>query len=211
MSSTNVLPSAPPETSPLYLQLQPNFRMQKIHEISVALNKEVGHYWAVAKKYKCAKKFVSWSAAGSSVLSAAFSSVSLGSALSVVGLLATIPLGSVGRSFTFTSSGLMIASKKLDSKVKKHHKIDTLAITKCDLVDQLLSKVLGNNQISDREFQLIMTEFSQCNVLKEAMRAKLTQLPSHPDVEKIKKGIHSEIDVEADFMKKLNVLHASWN
>ena len=47
MSSANVLPSAPelyPELPP-----QPDFRMQKVNEISSALNKEVHHYRAVAK------------------------------------------------------------------------------------------------------------------------------------------------------------------
>jgi len=64
MSSSNVLtPTAPPD--PLYPQL-PDFRLQKINEISTALNGEVSHYRAVAKKYKRAKKFVNWSAAGSS-------------------------------------------------------------------------------------------------------------------------------------------------
>ena len=78
MSSSNVLPSALPEQlyPELPTQSQPDFRMQKVNEISAALNKEVGHYRAVAKKYKRAKKVVNWSAAGSSVLSAAFSSAS---------------------------------------------------------------------------------------------------------------------------------------
>jgi len=71
--------------------------MQKINEISAALSSEVSHYRAVAKKYKRAKKFVNWSAASLSGLSAVFSTASFGSALSVVGLPATIPLGgSVG-------------------------------------------------------------------------------------------------------------------
>ena len=72
MSSVNVLPSAPHEDSHLYPQLQPDFRMQKVNKVSAALNKEVSHYRAVAKKYKRAKKVVNWSAAGSSVLSAHF-------------------------------------------------------------------------------------------------------------------------------------------
>ena len=138
---SNVLRSAPHEDSSLYPQL-PDFRMQKVNEISAALNKEVGHYRAVVKKYKGAKKVVNWSAAGSSVLSAAFSSESFGSTLSVVGLPATIPLGDVGGAFALASSGLIIASKKLDSKIKKHQEIVTLAIAKCDTVDRLLSKAL---------------------------------------------------------------------
>jgi len=46
-----------------------------------------------------------------------------------------------------------------------------------------------------------MTEFSQCNVLKEAVRAKLTLQLSRPDVEKIKKDLRSE--VEDKFQKKI--------
>ena len=194
MSSANILPSAPHE------QPQPDFRMQKVNEISDSLNKELGRYRAVAKKYKRAKKAVNWGAAGSSVLSAAFSNASFGSALSFVGLPATIPLGVVGGDFALTSSGLIISSKRLDSKIKKHQEIVTLAIAKRDTVDRLLSKALADNQISDTEFQLIIDEYSQYNVLKEAVRAKVTRQSSRPDVEKIRKEIPSEM--EADFRKK---------
>jgi len=179
--------------------------MQKINEISAALNGEVSHYRAVAKKHKQGKKFVNWSAAGSSGLSAVFSIGGLGSALSVVGLPASIPLGGVGGAFALVSSGLIIASKKLDSKIKKHQEIVTLAIAKRDTVDRLLFKTLADNQITDGEFQLIMTEFSQYNVLEEAVRAKLTRQPSRPDVEKIRKNIRSE--VEEEFGKKNKRCH----
>jgi len=134
--------------------------MQKINEISAASDGEVSHYRAVAKKYMRAKKFVNWSAAGSSGISALFSTASFGSALSVVSLPATIPLGGVGGAFALASSGLIIASKKLDSKIKKHQEIVTLAIAKRDPADRLFSKTLADNQITDGEFQLVMTEFS---------------------------------------------------
>lgn len=68
-------------------------------------------------------------------------------------------------------------------RLKKHQKIVTLAIAKRETNEHLLSKALANNQVSDTEFQSIMTEFSQNNVLKEAVRAKLTRQPSRPDVE----------------------------
>ena len=195
MSSANVLqPSAPPEN--IYPKIQPpdpDFRMQKVNEVSVALNKEVDHYRAVAKKYKRTKKVFNWSAAGSSVLSATCSSASFGSALSFVSLLATIPLGIVGGCFALASSRLIIACKKLDSKIKKHQEIVTLAIAKRDTIDWLFSKALTDNQISDGEFQLIMTEFSQYNLLKESVHAKLTRHSSRPDIEKIKKDVRSEM------------------
>jgi len=61
--------------------------------------------------------------------------------------------------------------------------------------------VLADNKISEAEFQLIMTEFSQYNELKEALRAKLTRQPSRPNVEKIKKDIQSQ--VQKEFQKKI--------
>ena len=58
--SSNVLPSAPglyPQLhGELNHQIQPDFRMQKVNEISASLKKEVDHYRAIAKKYKRAKK-----------------------------------------------------------------------------------------------------------------------------------------------------------
>ena len=137
------------------------------------------------------------------------SSASLASALSIVGLPAAVPLGGVGGAFAAASSGLIIASKKLDSEIKKHQEIVTLAIAKRNTVDRLLSKALADNQISDGEFQLLMAEFSQYNVLKDAVRAKLTRQSSRPDVEKIKKNVRTEID--AEFQAKKNALIAALN
>jgi len=50
-----------------------------------------------------------------------------------------------------------------------------------------------------------MTEFSQCNVLKEAVRAKLTCQPSRPGVEKIRKDVRGEN--EEEFRKKTKCSH----
>ena len=61
--------------------------------------------------------------------------------------------------------------------------------------------------MSDDEFQLIMAEHSQYNVLKGAVRAKLTRKPSQPNIDKIKKDIRSE--VERDFYKKINAAAAT--
>ena len=147
--SSNVLPSAPHDESNLYPQLSPHdFRMQKANEVSAALNAEVVHYCGVAKKYKRAKKTTNWFAAGSGLISTAFSSASLGSALSVVGIPAAIPLGGVGGAFTLASSGLIVAGKKLDSKIKKHQAIVTLAIAKRDTVWWFHSKALADNMVS---------------------------------------------------------------
>ena len=195
---SNVLPSAPHDESSLYPRLpQLDYRMQKANEVESALNAEVSHYRIVAKKYKRAKKIFNWAATGCGLLSAGLSTASLGTAMSVVGLPASIPLGGVGGAFALASSGLVVASKKLDTKIRKHREIVVLANSKRDTVHRLYSKALSDNQISDSEFQSIMAEFSQYNALKESVRSKTAQSSSQPDIEKIKKDIRSE--VEADF------------
>ena len=207
--SSNVIPSAPHDKS-LYPQLpQLDYRMRKANEVESALNAEVNHYRIVAKKYKRGKKIFNWSATGCGFLSAGLSTASLGTAVSVVGLPASIPLGSVGGAFALASSGLIVAGKKLDSKIKKHREIVVLATAKRDTIRRLYSKALSDNKISDGEFQSIMAEFSQYNTLKEAIRSKMAQNSSQPDIEKIKKNVRSEI--EAEFQKKINTLVAGSN
>jgi len=169
MSSANVLPSAPPK-EPFYPVLTApaeNFRLQEIDEMAKVLNQEVGHYCLVAKKYKQAKKIVNWSAAGSSALSAAFSSVSLSSALFVVGLLATVPSGGIWCCLALVFSRLIIASRKLEAKIKKHQEITTLPVAKRDTVNRLLFKALNDNAVSAHEFDINLSEFQQYNFLKE--------------------------------------------
>ena len=77
-------------------------------------------------------------------------------------------------------------------------------MAKCDTVDRLLSKALADNQITDREFDLISTEFLQYNVLKDYVRARLTPQSSRPDVEKIKKDVRSEMEAELGKKKLLS-------
>ena len=89
------------------------------------------------------------------------------------------------------------------SKIKKHQEIVTLAIAKRDTVDRLVSKAINDNCVSDAEFQIIVSELEQYNMLKEKVRAKLTRHSSRKnvaDVEKIKQDIRCE--VEAEIRKK---------
>ena len=54
----------------------------------------------------------------------------------------------------------------------------TLAIGKHDTVYRMLSKALADNQITDSEFQLIMTEFSQYKILsgQNSLGSRLAQM-----------------------------------
>ena len=157
----------------------------------------------MGKKYKQANKVVTWLAGGASCLSAVASSASLGTALSVIGIPAAVPLGALGGCFAIASCGLIITGKKLEAKIKKPHELVTLAIAKRDTVDRLVSKAINDNCVSDTEFQIIVSELEQYNTLKEKVRAKLMRHSSRKnvaDVEQIKKDIRCE--VEAEFQKQ---------
>ena len=124
----------------------------------------------------------------------------------MVGLPATVPLGGVGGCFALVSSGLIIVSRKLESKIKKHQEITTLAVAKRDTINRLLSKALNNNEVSSHEFDIILSEFQQYNSLKEQVRAKMLRQPSNRkiadvNVEKLEKDIRGR--VEAELIKKI--------
>ena len=173
----NILPFAPLELYPQLqneLNQQPDFRMQKVYnETSASLNKEVT-IKRLRKNINVPRR------------------LSTGVLLALVffqrrfqALVAAPPSchnPTSRRRWKFRSRFVradIISSKKLNLRIKKHQEIATLAIAKRDTIDRMLSKALADNQISDSEFQLIMTEFSRYNVLKDAVWQS-----SRPEAEK---------------------------
>ena len=211
MSSANVLPSAPPEgvPPPIYPNLNEgvnpltpvgagkahvetqkpisaslhDFPLSKVNEIAAELAHEVQHYRLVGKEYKLAKTVANWLAGSCDVLSTAAFTASLDTALSFVEPPAAVPLAAFGWCFALASSRFVVTGKRLDAKIKTHHKIVTLALAKRDTVDRLLSKAIQDNRVSDAEFQIIVPKLEQYNILKEKVRAKLTRKPSRQNVD----------------------------
>jgi len=69
---------------------------------------------------------------------------------------------------------------------------------------------LNNNAVSAHEFDIILSEFQQYNVLKGQVRAKLLRQPSSRkivNVEKLEKDICGK--VEAELIKKITYPAAS--
>ena len=164
--SSNVLPSAPDysetETQTLYpvLPTQPdnNFRMQKANEVLKYLSDEVSHYRLVAKKYKRTKTIINYACFSTGGISGFLSAGGVAAAFTVTGIPAAIPIGCVASFFGLTAAGLTGLYKKLEPTLIKHCKIMTLALSKCDTVNHILSKSLIDGKISDAEFQSILDE-----------------------------------------------------
>ena len=100
-------------------------------------------------------------------LSASFSTLSIASCATVVGL----PVGIAGSSLTliFTiSTGINKSILQLTKKrKKKHNKIMTLAKNKLNMIDTLLSSALNDSKISHEEFSNIITEKNMDENIKE--------------------------------------------
>ena len=165
--ASNVLPTAPAyeqtETqTTLYpvLPTQPdnNFRMQKANEVLKYLSDEVSHYRLVAKKYKQTKTIINYASFSAGGISGFLSAGGVAAAFTGIGIPASIPIGCVASVFGLTAAGLTGFYKKLEPKLIKHCKIMTLALSKCDTVNRILSKSLIDGKISDTEFQSILDE-----------------------------------------------------
>ena len=204
--ASNVLPTAPAyeqtETqTTLYpgLPTQPdnNFRMQKANEVLKYLSDEVSHYRLVAKKYRRTKTIIDSASFSAGGISSFLSAGAVGAVFSGPGITVAIPIGCVACLFGLTAAGLTGFYKKLDPKLIKHCKIMTLAMSKCDTVNRILSKSLIDGKISDSEFQSILDEkqsyLIQKQILRKGTLPKEKNKQSSPDIEKIRQeAMHEE-------------------
>ena len=62
--------------------------------------------------------------------------------------------------------------KILNSKVKRHDKIKTLAEAKLDTISGLVSKAVEDTKISDQEYQFLLLEVKNYRKLKNAIQTK---------------------------------------
>lgn len=81
--------------------------------------------------------------------------------------------------------------KKLQSKADKHNKIRAVAESKINTITDHISKALSDNQISDEEFHLILSELEKYNAMKADIQSKTKKQPVVSEEEKkalIQKG-----------------------
>ena len=203
--ASNVLPTAPAyEQTEMQTTLYPilptqpdnNFRMQKANEVLKYLSDEVSHYRLVAKKYKRTKTIINYASFSSGGISGFLSAGGVAAAFTGIGIPAAIPIGCVASLFGLTAAGLTGFYKKLEPKLIKHCKIMTLALSKCDTVNRILSKSLIDGKISDAEFQSILDEKESYRIQKEILRKGTLPMEknkqSSPDIEKIRQEARQE-------------------
>ena len=134
------------------------YRLDEINKIKEYFDNEIKERKDIIKKLN--KYLVSFDYLDKIfiTLSASFGTLSIASYAAVVG----IPVGIAGSSFTliFTigtdlNKSLLQVTKK---RKKEHNKIITLAKSKSNTIETLLSSVLNDSKISHEEFTNIITE-----------------------------------------------------
>ena len=189
--------------SELYPQLQldgNNFRLSKCCEVLASLEREAVHYDKVRKKYNRARNVFAQVGAGTGFSSVILSAGGLGTGLTGVGLPIGISLGALGGIFGLASIGCGLALKRLSSKVSKHEQTAALARAKTNTISGLVSKALVDNDISDKEFSLIIAEMDKFNDLKQEIKQKSRKEEAKKlDMNQLRAQVKSEL------MKKLAI------
>ena len=119
---------------------------------------EIRRYERTLNTYKRLDKIVSVALGACSVSSLVLTSSTLGSALTGIGVIASLPLGSLACLSATAVMVLTLISKRIMKKKKKHRDTLRLAQSKKCLVEQCISTALADDdQIDDAEFGKIMT------------------------------------------------------
>ena len=160
-----------------------NYRLNEINKTRDYFNNEINERKDIIKKLNkyivIYKIFIA--------LSTSFSTLSIASYATVVGL----PVGIAGSflSLIFTIStgvnkSLLRVTKK---RKKKHNKIITLAKSKFNTIDTLLSSALNDSKISHEEFSNIITE----KHIYENIKENIKDMTESSSLERIKEEKNS--------------------
>ena len=147
-----------------------NYRLNEINKTRDYFNNEINERKDIIKKLN--KYIISFDYLDKIfiALSTSFSTLSIASYATVVGL----PVGIAGSSLTliFTiSTGVSKSLLRVTKKRKKNHnKIIALAKSKFSTIDTLLSSALNDSKISHEEFSNIITEKNVYENIKENIK-----------------------------------------
>ena len=167
-----------PQKETLYpsLDLEDNgtsFRLNTISEIRNFLDSEVDSRGRLRRKYKSAYNalfYLSTMTGTVAILSGTSGLITLSTG---VGVIVAIPLGVASMIMSLTSVGSSAICKLLLKKIEKHQNIKNIAMAKMSSINDLVSKALEDNKISDDEFKIIMQERENYRAHKNQIRQRV--------------------------------------
>ena len=146
------------------------FRTNKISEIEGYFITEIKEIELMSKKLS---KYISFFGSFDKyliVLSVTSGGVSIAMFATVIGIPVGITSASLNLAFSLCTGLVKKLSKATRNKKKKHNKIDMLARSKLNSIESKRSEALINNQISHKDFIVIINEEGNYRELKESIR-----------------------------------------
>ena len=147
------------------------FRLDEINKIKDYLNSEIKERKDIVKKIS--KYIVAFDYAYKLfiTISASFGTLNIASHATIVG----IPVGIAGTSltliFTVTTGVVKQLLNITKKKKKKHNKIITLARSKLNIIETLISRALTDFDISHEEFSKIIYEKNNCEQSRDNIKS----------------------------------------
>jgi hypothetical protein len=142
------------------------YRLKKITEIQNCIEQERDKRASLSKKYRRSVRIIN-------SVDCVLVVTTMGLGASGVALLSTIiaaPVVIALEAVAFGAGALSIiggqVTKKLALKAEKHGKIKTLADAKLNTINDHISKALTDDEISDQEFCMILSELEKFNNMK---------------------------------------------
>ena len=184
----------------LYPNLEPpdekginNFRITEICQIKLFFEKEIEQRRQLYNKYK--KGYTACNAINdtSTIIATGCGIAGLSLLVTIVSTPIVIVLEGVGLTMGGVALIANLVNKKLLTKLEKHERIMTLAISKLSTISDLVSKAIDDKIIDQNEFKLILTEKEKYIELKNTIRTNTRN--------EVNKTINAE-NLKNDFLLK---------
>ena len=179
-------PNLPNNIGPL------NFRLQQISEVKKFLEEEIEFRRKTFYKYKKGFSVITGFTHVINLTTVAAGTVGISALAGVITAPIGLALGGISIGGAVISSVLSWGKKNLLSKMEKHEKIEMLAISKLNTINDLVSKAITDSHISTEEFSLIMREKEKYINMKNGIRKKQRETAQTINVEEMKKTFLEE-------------------
>ena len=183
--SENIYPHIVPSAPRLEINASQEFRLSEIRKLKELLKNDIDLRIKCYKKYNKISNILSG-------LNTGFTTIGIGLGISGISLLSTIIsvpvviiLESIALGFGATGIGIGLGVKRMNKKLEKHERLCTLAISKLNSINDIISKALADNNISDSEFNIIIKEYDKYLEMKREIRNSLeSNITDHADSKK---------------------------
>ena len=169
-----------------------NFRLQQISEIKKFFEEEIEFRRRIYSKYKKAFDVITGFTHFINLASITAGSIGVSALAGLITAPIGLALGGVTIGGAVISTALTWEKKNVLHKLEKHEKIEMLAVSKLNTINDLVSKAITDSHISTEEFSLLTKEKEKYVTMKNNIRKNKRETNQNIDVESLKKTFVEE-------------------